>query len=317
MKHRTIYHRTCPDADSGLQSLIAGLLAPHAAIPPKYFYDELGCALYLAICQLPEYYVTRTETTIFNDNRAEIAETAGTNKQLIDLGAGDCRKAAGWFPFLEPSRYIAVDVAEEHLNQSLERLSSEFPNTEMVGIVTDFSDSMNLDNDVGTEPTTFFYPGSSIGNFAPASALQMLRRIRLYCHRPTSGLLIGVDTKKNPSRLEAAYADSLGVTASFNLNVLNHVNRLIGSDFDIAKFRHIALYNESLGRVEMHLEATVNCLVHIGDDSRHFLAGERIHTENSYKYAPAEFESLLLEAGFSSVSCWQDRAKDFSVFYAE
>jgi len=312
----TITYRSSFNAELERQSLIAGLLAPNAAISPKYFYDELGCLLYLAICGLPEYYLTRTEASIFTQNRAAITGAVGTGKQLIDLGAGDCRKAAEWFHFLKPSRYCAVDIAEVHLEHSLGRLAEEFPDTEIVGIVMDIAAGLQLDGDLGTQPATFFYPGSSIGNFAPESALQLLGQIRTTCHAPDSGLLIGVDTKKDAARLDAAYADPLGVTASFNLNMLNHVNRLIGSDFDLNKFRHIGFYNASMGRVEMHLEAKTDCVVRIGDSNREFAAGERIHTENSYKYARHEFESLLQQAGFTTIQCWQDKAQDFCVFYA-
>jgi dimethylhistidine N-methyltransferase len=312
----TISYRLSFNPELERQLLIAELLAPHAAISPKYFYDELGCLLYLAICKLPEYYPTRTEASIFTQNRAAITEAVGIGKQLVDLGAGDCRKAAEWFHFLKPSRYVAVDIAEAHLEHSLARLAEEFPGTGMVGIVMDIAAGLQLDDELDAQPVTFFYPGSSIGNFAPESALRLLRQIRAHCHGPDSGLLIGVDTKKDPARLNAAYADDLGVTASFNLNILNHVNRLIGSDFDLDQFQHIGFYNELIGRVEMHLEAKSNCVVCIGDSRREFAAGERIHTENSYKYAGYEFESLLQQAGFATIQCWQDDAQDFSVFYA-
>lgn len=312
----TIRYRSSFNADLERQSLIAGLLAPNAAISPKYFYDELGCLLYLAICRLPEYYLTRTEASIFTQDREAIAGAVGTGKQLVDLGAGDCRKAAEWFHFLKPSRYFAVDIAEAHLERALGRLAEEFPDTEIAGIVMDIAAGLQLDGDLGTQPATFFYPGSSIGNFAPESALQLLSQIRSHCHAPDSGLLIGVDAKKDAARLNAAYADPLGVTASFNLNILNHVNRLIGSDFDLNKFRHIGFYNELIGRVEMHLEAKMDCAVRIGDSTRQFAAGERIHTENSYKYARHEFESLLQQAGFATIQCWKDNALDFCVFHA-
>ena len=315
MKH-TITYRSSFNADLERKSLIAGLLAPNAAISPKYFYDELGCLLYLAICRLPEYYLTRSEASIFTQNRAAIASALGTGKQLVDLGAGDCRKAAEWFPFLKPSRYFAVDIAEAHLDHSLGHLAEEFPDMEIAGIVMDIAAGLPLGDDLDTQPVNFFYPGSSIGNFSPESALQLLSQIRTQCLAPGSGLLIGIDAKKDAARLKAAYADPLGVTAAFNLNILNHVNRLIGADFDLNNFRHIGLYNALKGRVEIHLEAVTDGVVHIGDKVREFAAGERIHTENSYKYARHEFESLLQQAGFTTIQCWQDNAQDFCVFYA-
>lgn len=312
----TIIRRSSFDAESERQALVASLLSPHAAIPPKYFYDELGCLLYAAICTLPEYYLTRTEASIFTRHREAITAATGNGKQLVDLGAGDCRKAAEWFPYLQPCRYFAVDMAEAHLEQSLGLLAEEFPDMEMTGIVMDIGKGLQLGDDLGRQPATFFYPGSSIGNFAPDAALQLLKQVRSHSHAPGCGLLIGVDTRKEKARLDAAYADSLGVTAAFNLNALNHVNRQIGSNFKPSDFRHVAFYSEAQSRVEMHLEAGQACAVQIGDRLRTFSAGERIHTENSYKYARHGFESLLQQAGFTSIQCWQDDARDFCVFYA-
>jgi uncharacterized SAM-dependent methyltransferase len=163
---------------------------------------------------------------------------------------------------------------------------------------------------------TFFYPGSSIGNFSPDEALGLLAQIRRLCGR-RGGLLIGVDVPKEPGRLAAAYDDALGVTAAFNRNVLNHVNALIGSDFDPAAFGHVAFYNPQAGRIEMHLEALRAHSVRVGDGERAFALGERIHTEDSYKYAPEQFSALLRRAGFADVAVWQDEAGDFAVYYAE
>ncbi|MFH1495677.1 MAG: L-histidine N(alpha)-methyltransferase [Pseudomonadota bacterium] len=316
MMRCSITRRSSFDAESERQTLIAGLLAPHAAIPPKYFYDELGCLLYAAICSLSEYYLTRAEASIFTRNRDDIASAIGSGKQMVDLGAGDCRKAAEWFHILQPGRYFAVDMAEVHLGHSLGRLAEEFPDMEMTGIILDIARGLALDSDLERRPVTFFYPGSSIGNFTPEAALQLLGQIRLHCQPPGSGLLIGVDTKKDAARLDVAYADPLGITAAFNLNTLNHVNRLIGSDFRVDDFRHVGFYHEVMGRVEMHLEARRDCTAHIDGRVREFAAGERIHTENSWKYARHEFEALLLQAGYTSIRCWQDSAGDFCVFYA-
>jgi dimethylhistidine N-methyltransferase len=312
----SITRRSSFDAESERQALIAGLLAPHAAIPPKYFYDELGCLLYAAICNLPEYYLTRTEASIFAQHREDIVGAVGSGRQLVDLGAGDCRKAAEWFQLLQPSRYFAVDMAEAHLAHALGRLAEEYPDLEIVGIVVDIAKGLELLDDLGRQPALFFYPGSSIGNFAPEAALRLLKQIRSHFHAPGCGLLISVDAKKDTARLNAAYADPLGVTAAFNLNALNHVNRLIGSDFDPGDFRHVGFYSEPMERVEMHLEARQDCTVRISGRNREFAGGERIHTENSYKYARAEFEALLDRAGYASIRCWQDDAGDFHVFYA-
>jgi L-histidine N-alpha-methyltransferase len=309
--------RRIHDAAAERRALVAGLLSTPASIAPKYFYDALGSALFGAICALPEYYPTRTEAAIFEDARPEIVAAAGTGKQFVDLGAGDCRKAAGWMPSLAPSRYVAVDIAGDALARALMLLGFEYPDVDVRGVITDFTRGLDLRRDLAEGPTTFFYAGSSIGNFAPAEAKAFLHAIRRHCGNDRdSGLLIGVDTKKDPRRLRAAYDDAAGVTAAFNRNALAHVNRVLGTRFAADAFAHVAFYNEALSRVEMHLEARTGQTVTIEGIARTFGAGERIHTENSHKYAPAEFTAMLQLAGFASVRCWQDAAGDFAVYYA-
>ena len=221
-----------------------------------------------------------------------------------------------WLPLLEPPRYVAVDIAAAALEPALARLATAFPDVEFTGVVTDFSRSLDLAEDLDAGPATFFYPGSSIGNFSPDEAVKLLTEVRRFCGRG-GGLFIGVDTEKEPARLQAAYDDALGVTAAFNRNALNHVNALIGADFDPAAFAHIAFYNAAQRRIEMHLEARSAQRLHIAGRERTFAKGERIHTENSYKYAPETFARLLRRAGFVGISMWQDPAGDFAVFYAE
>ena len=317
MSEYRIVERLRADPAAERRALVAGLLASPAVIAPKYFYDALGCALFGAICELPEYYPTRTERAIFSEHRDAIVAAVGRGKQFVDLGAGDCCKALGWLPYLAPARYIAVDIAVEEIARSLAKMAPEFPEIEMLGIVADFTRRLDVKQDLDAGAVTFFYPGSSIGNFTPADALAFLRDLHLHClGREGSGLLIGVDTKKDKARLDAAYDDSVGVTAAFNRNVLHHVNRLLASDFRPEAFAHRGFYNAEQGRVEMHLEAQSAQAVHLPGAVRTFAAGERIHTENSYKYTPAEFTSLLQDAGFARVTCWQDAARDFAVFYA-
>lgn len=295
-------------------SLIEGLIASPAHIEPKYFYDPLGCALYAAICQLDEYYPTRTELSIFQQYRDEISARVGICGTLVDLGAGDCCKGMAWLPFIRPKRYLAVDIAGPSLATALSNMAPEFPEIEMVGLVTDFSQELVIPPELLSAPTTLFYPGSSIGNFAPAEAIRFLAQMRRYT--VGGGLLIGVDAKKDKRRLDAAYDDALGVTAAFNLNALRHINRFIGADFDEAHWRHVGAYNEALGRIEMHLESACDQSVMIGGTQRTFARGERIHSENSYKYSRAQFESMLREAGFSEVEVWSDSAQAFWVFHA-
>jgi dimethylhistidine N-methyltransferase len=297
--------------------LVDGLRAPQAAISPKYFYDELGCALFTAICELPEYYPTRTERAIFERHGAEIAAAAGQGAQLVDLGAGDCAKAESLLPVLVPARYVAVDIAADALRSALARIAGRHPALDVLGIACDFTRGLDLGRHLWTRRTTFFYPGSSIGNFLPADAAAFLAAIRAHCARhPGSGLLIGVDTPKEPARLVAAYDDALGVTAAFNRNVLVHVNRVLGSDFDPAAFAHVACYDAAAQRIEMHLEARRAMDVDLDGAGRHFCAGERIHTENSYKYTPEQFAAMLRAAGFGSVRVWQDVDGDFAVCHA-
>lgn len=306
------------DAAAERKALVAGLLATRASIAPRYLYDPAGCALFGAICELPEYYPTRTEAAIFERHRSEIVAAAGTGKQLVDLGAGDCRKAAAWIPWLSPRRYVAVDIAEGALAGALGRLAAGHPSIEVLGVVTDFTTGLDLHRILRARPATFFYPGSSIGNFLPEEAERFLRSIRRHCRvAPGSGLLIGVDTRKDPRRLHAAYADGAGVTAAFNRNVLNHVNRVLGTGFDPAAFDHVASYDEDLGRVAMHLEVRRVQTVHIEGIARRFGVGELIHTENAYKYTPLQFATMLDRAGFERVHRWQDDAGDFLVFYAQ
>ena len=322
----TLDTRGLPDEAAERKLLAARLLAVPASIAPRYFYDAAGCALFAAICELPEYYPTRTEAAIFADRRREIAAAVGTGKQLVDLGAGDCAKAEGWMHWLAPRRYVAVDVAAPELERALERVAGAHPAIEVAGVVTDFARSLeagrglDLARELDDAPVVFFYPGSSIGNFVPEDAVRFLRAIREQCgaqHRASgSGLLIGVDTVKDEGRLHAAYDDAAGVTAAFNRNILNHVNRVLGTKFDPAAFEHVARYDAEHGRIEMHLEARAAQTVVVEGIARRFEAGERILTEYSYKYDPSTFTAMLAAAGFADVRCWQDERGDFAVYHA-
>lgn len=312
-----IINRVAADSRDELEEVVSGLLAQPATLSPKYFYDELGCALYGAICRLPEYYPTRTEAELFREHRAGIAQAMGTDRQFVDLGSGDCCKALAWLPFVNPRRYIAVDIAEAEIHRALTGMARDFPELELVGVVTDFSRRLDLEDVLDAQPATFFYPGSSIGNFTPAGAGEFLAQVRAYCaSRPGSGLLIGVDAKKAAPVLDAAYDDALGVTSAFNRNALLHLNRRFGFDFALDGFVHRGFYNAEQGRVEMHLESLRAQSVELAGRTRRFEAGERIHTENSYKYHAAEFEALLRSAGFASTRRWESPDGGYFVFYA-
>ena len=293
----------------------AALLRQPASAAPKYFYDRLGSHLFEAITELPEYYPTRTEAAIFAAHGAAMAECIGAGSTLIDLGAGNCAKATRLFPLLEPQRYVAIDISVDFLHEALKRVQREHPQLDVLGLGQDFSARLQLPDAVcaGTPPV-FFYPGSSIGNFTPTEALAFLARVR--AQASGGGLLIGVDLVKAPAILEAAYADALGVTAAFNLNLLRQLNQLIGSDFHPEDWRHIGLYNEAESRVEMHLEARHDLSVEWPGARRSFRAGERLHTENSCKYTVGAFSALLERAGFATPQHWTDERGWFAVFWA-
>ncbi|WP_341890415.1 L-histidine N(alpha)-methyltransferase [Variovorax sp. YR752] len=302
------------DAEAQRAAACAALLEPQARIAPKYFYDRLGSMLFEAITALPEYYPTRTEAAIFAHHGAAIAEAVGAAGTMIDLGAGNCAKAAALFALFEPAHYLAVDISVDFLRDALRRLQREHPRIEMAGLGIDFAESLDLPAGRVHGRPLFFYPGWSIGNFTPDGALAFLRRV----HRHAGGgcLLIGVDLVKPKAVLEAAYDDAVGVTAAFNRNTLHHLNRVIGSDFDARQWQHVALYDEAASRIEMHLQARSPVHVRWPAGERRFAAGERILTEYSYKYRPERFDTLLREAGFVRTRCWRDESDTFAVFVA-
>jgi dimethylhistidine N-methyltransferase len=293
--------------------LSEGLARAQAMISPKYFYDALGSKLFEAICQLDEYGLTRAEAKIFSRFGREIAEVAGQGATLIDLGAGNCEKAASLFGVLQPSTYVPVDISVEFLLSAVQNLREQHPEIEMHPIGLDFSESLDLPDAISRQrQKLFFYPGSSLGNFSPAQAVRFLRRIRAQ----EASLLLGVDLAKDSARLEAAYDDALGVTAAFNLNILRHVNRILGSDFNVADWAHRAIFNAAESRVEMHLVARRDLRVSWPGGGRAFAAAEHIHTENSYKYSNSAVAELLQQAGFGDAQYWTDAEGDFLVCHA-
>lgn len=295
--------------------LRAGLCAAQPAIAPKFLYDALGSTLFEAICELPEYYPTRTEAAIVARHGAEIARAVGPDATLIDLGAGNCAKAAMLFPLLHPSQYVALDISYDFLREAIGRLQQRFPHIEMTGLGRDFSRELALPDEVRPSRRVFFYPGSSIGNFTPDEARAFLGRLRAECDAD-GGLLIGIDLVKDTGVLDAAYDDALGVTAAFNLNVLRHVNRLLQADFDVRQWRHLGYYNASEQRIEMHLAAREALTVRWEGGERRFAKGATIHTENSYKYRLPQALALLEQSGFGTVHAWTDPDHWFALVYA-
>ena len=296
----------------------AGLLAPMAAVSPKFFYDALGSRLFDAITELPEYYPTRTEAAIFASQIDKIAQrlhfAVPKGFTMIDLGAGNCAKAARLFEALAPGHYIAVDISVDFVRQSLHDLQARHPTIQMTAVGMDFSESLTLPEGLVQGPAVVFYPGSSIGNFDRAQALALLERARALA--AGGALLIGVDLVKDVATLERAYDDPLGVTAAFNLNLLRHLNQLLGTDFDVRDWRHVAFFNSTESRIEMHLHARRALTVRWSGGERHFIADESIHTENSYKWKRAEFEALLKQAGFRQARSWTDEQQAFAVVLA-
>lgn len=300
--------------------LANGLLASPAHTSPKYLYDALGSRLFEAITELPEYYPTRVEAGIFASHGADMAKAMPAGATLIDLGAGNCNKAASLFDRFRPTRYVAVDISVDFLRNALACLQRQYPALDMVGVGMDFCAGLTLPSEAGDmadTPRVMFYPGSSIGNYSPADALVFLQSVHQACGPLAgSGLLIGVDLVKQTDVLQAAYDDALGVTAAFNRNLLLHINRLLGADFHLGHWTHVGLYNAALSRIEMHLQASQAATVRWQAGERTFAPGERIHTENSYKWTVEGFAALLHDAGFAAPVCWQDPGKQFAVMWA-
>ena len=313
----------CPDpgAPAAAVEAAAGLAARPADVPPKFFYDTLGSKLFDAITELPEYYLTRTEAAIFGGHQDSIAAAieaaVGHEVQLVDLGAGNGEKAERLLASLASlalRRYVAVDISVEYLRGTLDRWQQRHPQLDVVGVGLDFSSRLVLPAEVGDAPSLLFFPGSSIGNFAPEKALHLLRQARCACRG--GALLIGVDLVKPVQIIEAAYDDPLGVTAAFNLNLLRHLNRLLGADFDVRDWRHVASFDRVASRIEMHLEARRGVTVRWSGGERRFDPGERIHTEDSYKWSRDRFEALLCAAGFRTLRTWTDPRQWFAVVLA-
>jgi len=308
------FYSFLPRAEKLLEDVLAGLALPKKSIPPKYFYDEQGCRLFEAICELPEYYPTRTETAILRGNIAEITQFVGPEAQLIEFGCGVQAKTRILIQALQTQLYVPIDIAIDTLRASSNELARRFPFLNIVGICADHTRPLALPEFVGVpiRKKAVFFPGSTIGNFTPSEALAFLRQARKMAGAG-GVLLVGVDLKKDKATLDAAYADAKGVTAQFNLNLLRRINRELAADFQLNRFRHKAFYDPILGRVEMHLESLYSQLVHVAGRRFDFAPGETIHTEISCKYSITEFQELGKRAGFTPEKVWTDPEQLFSV----
>jgi dimethylhistidine N-methyltransferase len=297
-----------------IQEIIAGLESTSPFIEPKFFYDELGSKLFEVITLLEEYYPTRVEKSIMQLYTHEIAQAANKCDALVDLGAGNCEKASELFDSIKPKKYRALDISQDFLELALMDLQKRYPEIKMDSQICDLNEDLYLP-DLVDDRKLFFYPGSSIGNFDPQKASRFLKNIARLCDGG-GGLLIGVDLEKDDQILNKAYNDSLGVTAAFNLNVLRHINRVIGSNFNTSNWQHYAYFNKAHSRIEMHLKALHEVDVLYPNGACHFKAGDLIHTENSYKYTQASFTKMLRDAGFKSIHTWMDPQEYFLVCYA-
>jgi L-histidine Nalpha-methyltransferase len=310
------YH---PHIASFRDEVIAGLSKPNKDLACKFFYDEQGAALFDAICALPEYYPTRTEISIMQENAASIRALIGPDARIIEFGGGNSRKIRLLLDFLEkPCAYIPIDISRDYLFRGAGILAADYPNLEIAAVCADYLQPLNLPQ--LQAPTTgravVFFPGSTIGNLHHQDAAGFLANAHQVLG-PCGGLLIGVDLKKDPAILHAAYNDRQGITADFNLNLLRRINRELGGNFSIKDFRHEAIYNIAAGRIEMYLISNRSQQVVIDGQIFEFANDERIHTENSYKYTVAEFQQLARDVGFVPQQVWQDGQQLFSIHYLE
>jgi len=294
------------------QEVLAGLAARPRSIPPKFFYDERGSALFDRICELPEYYQTRTEMGILQHALPELGQLLGAECMLVELGSGASKKVRLLLERLRPSAYVGVDISKEFLLTSTQALARDYPWLEVHAACVDFSAGLAIPHRDHAVHKVAFYPGSSIGNFGPDEAVHLLTDVAELVGED-GHLLIGVDLKKPVGILDAAYNDAAGVTAEFNLNLLHRIAGELDTDLDPDTFEHYAFYNPLAGRIEMHLISRLRQSLRVEDQTFLFGAGEGIHTENSYKYTVAEFAELALRAGFYQQQVWLDDEALFSV----
>ncbi|CAN5216485.1 L-histidine N(alpha)-methyltransferase [soil metagenome] len=303
-----------PAEDDRTREILNGLTAHPKRISPKYFYDERGSQLFDQICELPEYYPTRTELEIMRDNVGEIARLVGPEASLIEFGSGSSLKTQILLENLDRlAAYVPVDISKEHLVAAAERIAAQFPHIEVLPVCADFTQPFELPDPAVTPVRNLVYfPGSTIGNFQRPQALALLKAMSRVATRG-GALLIGVDLDKDPQIITRAYNDSAGVTAEFNLNMLAHLNREFGANFELRQFAHRAVYDHEDNRIEMQLVSMCDQTVMVAGRRIPFRKGEYIITEYSHKYTPQEFATLAAEADFSVKRVWMDPDALFSV----
>ena len=306
-------YNLAPAQESFVDALIGGLSAPAKAIPARFLYDEAGSHLFDRICELPEYYPTRTELSILRRHAGDIADVIGPDAALIEFGAGSSDKARLVLEALHaPVAYVPIDVSRSHLARLAEEIAADYPGLEVAAICADYTQAMVLPEFPRRARRVGFFPGSTIGNLQRDAARDFLAAWAAQL----SGdgvMIVGVDVKKAADIVLPAYDDDQGVTAAFSLNVLARANREVGADFNLADFRHHVAYDADSGRVAIHLESLRDQAVTVAGHRFHFAAGELVHTEDSNKYAVADFQALAREAGYTPEAVWTDPAGLFSV----
>jgi len=313
---RFAFYDLAPGEESFRDAVLSGLGCARKRIPCKFFYDARGSALFEAICRLPEYYLTRTEIAILENNSGDIAARMRRNCRLIEFGSGASQKVRILLQALDqPAAYVPVDISRQHLRDAATALAEDFPSVPVIAVCADYTRPFLLPPLPGAGgKQAGFFPGSTIGNFEPDAAVAFLANYARVLG-PGGEMLIGVDLKKDPEILNAAYNDRAEVTAAFNLNLLKRVNRELDADLEIDRFEHVAFYNEAEGRVEIYIRSLVAQEARIAGTRFRFAEDELIHTEYSYKYSVAEFRALASRAGFRPVDTWTDPAALFSVHY--
>lgn len=309
------FHDLGHDVEDFRKVVLEGLSRPQKRIPAKYFYDAAGSRLFDRICELAEYYPTRSEIALLTEHREEIAELAGPRASLVEFGSGSSVKVRILLDALDsPAAYLPIDISRDHLFGAARSLAADYPGLAVTPICADYARDFMLPGEVTRPRRIGFFPGSTIGNFTPAEAEAFLRRGRALLG-PDSGLLIGVDLVKDPAILHAAYNDAEGVTAAFNRNLLTRINSELGAAIDPATFDHQAPYNGERACIEMHLVSRRQQALEIAGKAFRFAAGESIHTEDSHKFTVAGFQGLARKAGWIPIQAWVDREELFSIHY--
>lgn len=296
--------------------VLRGLSERQKAIPARWLYDMTGSELFEEITRLPEYYPSRVETRLLETRAREIAALVGPGSVVVEFGSGSSVKTPLLLREVAASAYVPLDISGEFLRQSCRQLAAKFPSLTIVPIEANFMRPVRLPGFVPDAARLGFFPGSTIGNMVPQTAVDLLRSMRDTLG-DRSQLLVGVDRHKNVDRLVAAYDDSQGVTARFNLNLLERINRELGGDVPCSRFRHVARWNVEWSRIEMHLEAIDDLAFTVSGRSIRMRKGETIHTENSHKYTPDQARLLLQASGWIPIEMWTDRAEDFMLILAD